>query len=110
MHNEQIYTPLNLVNFILDEVGFNCQNNIENKHIIDNSCGNGNFLVEIVRRIFDNVEKVDKAYLESYVHGIEIDNNVSDESRERLNQLALSYGVTDVGWDIRGGCIGANRL
>lgn len=51
MHNEQIYTPSKVVNFILDNVGFNNRYGIDGKHIIDNSCGNGNFLVEIVKRI-----------------------------------------------------------
>ena len=47
MHNEQIYTPSKVVNFMLDNVGFNNKCSIEGKHIIDNSCGNGNLSVNL---------------------------------------------------------------
>mgnify|MGYP004568160337 CR=1 FL=1 len=101
MHNEQIYTPSKVVNFILDEVGFNKRDLITDKHIIDNSCGNGNFLVEIVKRVFKYVEKVDRNYLETYIHGIEIDTGAYNETIDRLNIIVNKYGVNDVQWDIR---------
>ena len=50
------------------------------KHIIDNSCGDGAFLVKIVDFYCHNVEittrrnkKELKAMLETYIHGIELD-------------------------------------
>lgn len=103
MHNEQVYTPTKIVNFILDEVGFNKKENINKKHIIDNSCGNGNFLVEITKRILNNVDSVNKVYLETYIHGIEIEENAYKETISRLNQLASIYGIIDVKWDIKMG-------
>lgn len=103
MHNEQVYTPIKVVNFILDEVGFNKKENIDKKHIIDNSCGNGNFLVEITKRILNNIDNVNKEYLETYIHGIEIEENAYKETISRLNQLVFNYGITDVQWDIKMG-------
>lgn len=46
-----VYTPPNLVNFILDNVGFQDSSPIERKRIIDLSCGTGSFIVEVVRRL-----------------------------------------------------------
>lgn len=101
MHNEQVYTPSNVVNFILDNVGFNNRYGIDGKHIIDNSCGNGNFLVEIVKRIFQFIPNIDRAYLETYVHGIEIDEPAYNETINRLNKIATEHHISDVKWDIR---------
>ena len=101
MHNEQIYTPSKVVNFILDNVGFNNRYGIDGKHIIDNSCGNGNFLVEIVKRIFQFISNVDKEYLETYIHGIEIDEYAYNETINRLNKIATEHNIKDVNWDIR---------
>lgn len=46
----QIFTPQYLVSDILDEAGYTITNNILEKHVIDNSCGDGAFLEEILRR------------------------------------------------------------
>ena len=44
----QIFTPIDTVKYMLDKLGYN--KGVFGKTIIDNSCGNGNFLVEILRR------------------------------------------------------------
>lgn len=101
MHNEQIYTPSKVVNFMLDNVGFNNKCGIDGKHIIDNSCGNGNFLVEIVKRIFQFIPNIDREYLETYVHGIEIDEPAYSETINRLNKIATEHDISNVKWDVR---------
>ena len=101
MHNEQIYTPSKVVNFILDNVGFNNRYGIDGKHIIDNSCGNGNFLVEIVKRIFQFIPNIDREYLETHVHGIEIDEPAYNEAINRLNKIATEHNISNVKWDVR---------
>lgn len=101
MHNEQIYTPSKVVNFMLDNVGFNNKCGIDGKHIIDNSCGNGNFLVEIVKRIFQFIPNIDREYLETYVHGIEIDEPAYNEAINRLNKIATEHNISNVKWDVR---------
>ena len=59
MHNEQVFTPSWMVNLMLDKLQYS-GNGILQKHIIDNSCGKGAFLTEIVDRYC-------KAYID--VHG-----------------------------------------
>lgn len=76
------------------------------KHIIDNSCGEGAFLCEIVGRYCrafragnDDIALL-KDDLQTYIHGIEIDAGTYERCIENLNLVALKFGVTDVDWDI----------
>ena len=45
----EIYTPINVVHYILKEIGYIEDNEIADKTIIDISCGAGSFLIECVR-------------------------------------------------------------
>lgn len=85
----QVFTPPLLVKFMLDVVDYSGEK-ILKKHILDNSCGNGNFLVEIVKRYLE-VSKLNKASLktdlESYIHGVEVDPILHQECLSRLNSI-----------------------
>ena len=52
----QIFTPKNYVKELLDSVGY-CKN-IINKTILENSCGDGNILVQIVIRYIEEAIKL----------------------------------------------------
>ena len=47
--NGRVYTPDYIVKNLLDLAGY-YEENILKKHVVDNSCGDGAFLVEIVDR------------------------------------------------------------
>jgi methylase of polypeptide subunit release factors len=49
----EFYTPISIVNYILDAVHYNNKEDLENKKIIDISCGSGSFIVQVVRRIVE---------------------------------------------------------
>src|SRR2546423_13755989 len=74
----QVSTPDAIVEFMLDSVGYSGET-ILNKHILDNSCGDGAFLKNIVRRYIKLAkeknlsQKEIKKGLATYIHGIEID-------------------------------------
>lgn len=53
----EFYTPIKVVKYILDLVGFKAKNKIEDKHILDLACGSGTFLVEAVNRILQKYRK-----------------------------------------------------
>lgn len=104
-HGGQVFTPDYLVDNILDIAGYT--KDILNKHIIDNSCGDGAFLCNIVSRyishcIIENysIEAI-RAGLETFVHGIEIDPEAYSLCLENLTNITLSYKISDVKWDIR---------
>ena len=91
---------------MLNKVGYRPSEDILNKHIIDNSCGNGAFLCEIVDRYIKagilngfSKERLING-LETFIHGVEIDNNLCRETIKRLNSTASRYSITNVKWDI----------
>jgi len=45
----EFYTPISIVNYILSAIGYNSSNNIEDKTIIDISCGSGSFIIQAIR-------------------------------------------------------------
>lgn len=106
MHNEQIFTPLNIVQEILDNISY-CGEKIRKKHIVDNSCGKGVFLCEIVRRYINvcislNLPKdVTVLELETYIHGIEIDSDLCNETIVNLDNVLKEYSIeAKINWDI----------
>ncbi len=102
----RVYTPDYIVGNILDMAHY-IGNNIFKKHVIDNSCGDGAFLCEIVNRYCKfALEKgltldILQAHLEKYIHGIEIEPIEHNKCLENLNNIVKKYGITaDISWDI----------
>ncbi len=104
--NGQIFTPEFLVHNILNTAGYVSSINILKKHCIDNSCGSGAFLTEIVHRYivafnqYSNDKDELKKDLETFIHGIEKDPVAYKECLNNLNTFAKQYGVNDVKWNI----------
>lgn len=103
--NGRFYTPEFLVKNILDMSGYTGIN-ILKKNVIDNSCGDGAFLCEIVSRyckeaINSHMSLSElKRDLEEYIHGIEIEIVERNKCIDRLNFTAAVFGVSDIRWDI----------
>jgi len=49
----EFYTPTHVVEYILNAIGFNMDNEIEGKKIVDLSCGCGSFLIQIAQIIIN---------------------------------------------------------
>ncbi len=45
------YTPLKIVQYILNQIGYSIYSEVENKKIIDLSCGSGSFLIQAVKNL-----------------------------------------------------------
>lgn len=103
--NGRVYTPNYIVNNILDLARYSASK-IRYKHIIDNSCGDGAFLIEVVNRYCqvciaqhaDSMEVVQE--LETYIHGIDICENECEKCARNLTEVANRYGITGIKWDI----------
>jgi adenine-specific DNA-methyltransferase len=54
----QIMTPAGIVNFMLDCTGYTPDFGIEKKTILEPCCGDGAFLLEILRRFFKRCQKI----------------------------------------------------
>lgn len=101
----QVFTPHYLVCDMLDTANY-FGKGILQKHTIDNSCGNGAFLCEIVNRYCkeflstDTNKDVLRTELQSYIHGIELDDVAFRSCISNLDGVASKYGVTNVDWDV----------
>lgn len=102
--NGVVYTPSWVVNLILDRLQYT--KNIEHKKIVDPACGEGAFLIEVVKRFIESalVNKVGlqeiKLLLESNIFGWDIDKDAVDKCRTNLSDVALTYGLKDINWNL----------
>jgi len=53
----EFYTPVEVVRYILDAVGYTPKNRIEDKLLLDPACGSGTFLVEAAKRLIKRYEE-----------------------------------------------------
>ncbi len=103
--NGRFYTPEFIVNRIIELTGYNGQGVLK-KHIIDNSCGDGAFLVAVVDIYCKEFLKhcTDTALLSeelsAYIHGIDIDKAAIGKCIENLNKTVKRYGLKCVEWDV----------
>ena len=52
-----VYTPPDIVNEILDAAGYIPARDLQSMTILEPSCGNGAFLVEIVSRLIESIRQ-----------------------------------------------------
>lgn len=103
-NNCQVFTPDNIVATMLDILDY--KSNVYNKSILENSCGDGQFLKEIVKRyIKDGLnrnisEKNIKSGLQRDIVGVEIDRTELEKCRSNLTTVAESYGIFGVEWKL----------
>lgn len=99
----QVFTPPEVVEEMLDIIGY-VGASVFGKRIIENSCGDGNILCSIVQRYIaglsgESLEFI-KTGLERDIVGYDIDPRCCQKTKERLDDLALSYGIENISWNI----------
>lgn len=105
-HIGQVFTPDYIVCSMLDYIDYKVDNDILEKHIIDNSCGDGSFLIQIIKRyiqtsIDKNLSHEDiKKGLETYIHGIDNDEIAVENCLINLNRILSDFNIPQVRWDI----------
>lgn len=57
-HAGRVYTPPHLVDFVLEQVGYTSNHDLENHPILDPACGAGAFLERAVLRLFARSQKL----------------------------------------------------
>lgn len=78
----EVFTPIPLVNKTLDKLSSNAWKD-PTKTWIDNSCGNGNFLVEIKRRLLEHGHSEENVL--GRIYGVDIMEDNIKECRQRLD-------------------------
>jgi len=78
----EFYTPKEVIDYILDAVGYKPETEIQAKKILDPACGSGSFLVEATQRLIERYRRV----------GFEPNN--PDDARQIINGCMSSiYGL-----------------
>lgn len=103
--NCQIPTPQKYVQQMLDYVDYSKK--LYGKKVLENSCGEGNILLEVVKRYIESA-KSEKHSAEEIKNGLnkdieayEIDKECIEKYKNRLNKLAASYGIEGIEWNIK---------
>jgi SAM-dependent methyltransferase len=94
----QVYTPSFIVTKILDEVGFT-STDVLGKKVLDPACGDGRFLIEIVKRIVNMSPLEDLEKNLSCVYGWDIDENAVEECKRNLDCIVQPLGIC-IEWNI----------
>lgn len=101
----QVPTPERIVNQVLDYAGYT--NELYGKTVLENSCGEGNFLAQIVERYIYDCEINDlsredtKAGLERDIVAYEVDEKKIDICIHRLDSIGKRYNIESVNWNIK---------
>ncbi len=103
--NCQVPTPIKYVEQMLDYVGY--KHDLWGRKVLENSCGEGNILVEIVRRYIADTKR-NRYTSEEIVKGLqtdivayEVDRKKIDICIMRLNDLLSSENLPEVRWNIK---------
>lgn len=107
---ERVYTPPDIVNEVLDAAGYVPTRDLQSMTVLEPSCGNGAFLVEIASRLVESIRlhspsrDIDSLYgeigaaLSRNIMAIEIDGDALDEAKGRVLSMLeerYSYHPTD---------------
>lgn len=90
---------------MLDYAGYT--NELYGKTVLENSCGEGNFLAQIVERYIYDCEINDlsredtKAGLERDIVAYEVDEKKIDICIHRLDSIGKRYNIESVNWNIK---------
>lgn len=101
----QVFTPSNIVSFMLDNLGYVVSADILDKTIYEPSFGEGVFLFEIVDRLIEKATGLNipadeiSALLNETVHGVEFDEALFDETLIKLSSYVEGKGVPSPQWD-----------
>jgi len=82
----EFFTPIQIVDYILKSVGYTAQQDIENKKLIDLSCGSGSFLIRAVSVLLEKLRKQTKSK--------KILELTPKEAEEIINKVKMNiYGI-----------------
>ena len=101
----QIPTPEDYVKTMLDLAGYT--ENLYGKKVLENSCGEGRILVEIVHRYIDSCrrsnysDEVIKRGLQRDITAYEIDSQCVKKCVDTLDEVAVKMKLKDVQWNIK---------
>lgn len=103
-NNCQVPTPTKYVDELLDCIGYT--HNLFGKTVLENSCGEGNILKNIVKRYINSSlkegysKKQISCGLEKHITAYDIDPVCVKKCIENLNEIVKEYGLSNICWNI----------
>lgn len=100
----QIFTPDEIVEKMLKLAHFT--KDFYKKKVLENSCGNGQILTRIITAYIENARKNGLSnkeiinVLEKNITAFDIDPEQIERCRCKLSNIALSYGLGNINWNI----------
>lgn len=101
----QVFTPADIVAFMLDNVGYSADSDILNKTVYEPSFGQGVFLFEVVDRLINKAveEELDAQkitdLLNNNIYGVEFDEVLFSETVSSLTQYVQDKGLVSPSWE-----------
>ncbi len=96
----EVYTNLEVVHFLLDEVGYLSSSNLENVKILEPSAGIGFFAVEIIKRLAISAKKFKFDFLEALnknIRLVELKLSSFDNLKEQVKNIVIELGFDNQG-------------
>ena len=99
----QVFTPTEVVEELLDWCDY--KEDLYGKKIMENSCGDGHILQEVVKRYIEDCLKNKfsnhriKEGLNNDIYGIEYDLEQYNKCKNNLNIILRQYNIENVNWD-----------
>lgn len=103
-NNCKVFTPKEYVIELLDAVKY--KKNLYGKRVLENSCGDGCILTEIVKRYIESCLKENRKAdeiregLERDIYGVELEHEHVKVCMRNLDEVAEQYGIKGVKWKI----------
>lgn len=98
----QVFTPNKNVKELLDWCDY--KENLYGKKVMENSCGDGHILQEVVKRYIEDClkngipkEKIEKGLSED-IYGIEYDNPQYKKCKNNLDNIIKEYKLNKINW------------
>lgn len=102
--NDQVPTPVSYVEDMLDRIGY--RNKIVGKKVLENSCGQGNILVSVVKRYILDAKEQGLSYqaivvgLQQDIIAFDTDEKQIEVCIRRLDDICAKEGIPKVRWNI----------
>lgn len=103
-NNCKIFTPEEYVEELLDAVEY--REHLYGQSVLENSCGDGNILMGVVRRYIlscradGRTDEEIRRGLERDICGMELEEKHAAKCRENLQAVATQLGIEEVKWNI----------
>ncbi len=100
----QIFTPAEKVSRMLDMAGY--ADDLFGKKVLENSCGDGEFLVQIAERYITDatshghtIEQI-RDGLGRDIVAYDVDEKMVEKCKSRLNEIAIRFSIPGVNWNV----------